>query len=351
MKFKRLTPIAVDIGDTRVSILQLALRGTERHVHAWASFARLSPDSGFEAEASRISGVLRRRGFVGTDLALCLPDSSTFGAVLELPPARSGAPLRAIAAAEIGRMFKQNPEMLELAMWEVPIPARQSGTTSCMVVACPHECTDPIFDAFARHELDLRTLEPRSASVARACAVIATPAPQDLQAVLSLGWKQTRFLAMTHSQVVLERAIEGADLETLHRVVAGTLGLDTDLAEIAVSDAVSGGRTLLTDPDAAREIRDLLLHFADKLSAEVLTATSYIGRRCGGRKLARVLLESAIPTAESLRDMIAERLPFDVRSTTLAELGLGGSLQREQAQRGELAACFGLCLSQEAGAC
>lgn len=344
----RYSLIGVESVGRTVRLLQLSERKGERAVQAWAVFPKSSEDAGLEAEAGRIAGVLRRRGFVGHDLAVGLSDEGVLSAVLDLPPLKSGAPVRTIAATEIGRMFKQSPADLELALWELPITARQAGAVSCMVVACPHASTAPVFDAFAEHDLNVRLMEPRSTALARAC-VGRTVKPGTLDAVLSLGWKQSRFVAMDTSAIVLERAIEGADLETLHRVVTGTIGLETEFAPLAIRDAMLGKRELLADPDACREVQEQVRHFGEKLSEELMTAISYITRRCGGKQVTRLMVVSEEDGTAEIATVIQERVAVDVRSVSLVEIGFAGLDSVSESARRALVGCAGLCLTRKEG--
>ncbi|MFO0860260.1 MAG: hypothetical protein U0570_06875 [Phycisphaerales bacterium] len=336
--------IAIDLHGAFVRMLQLARTGAEHHVHAWSVFPRLDSKSELASEIHRILGVIDRRGFNGRALAICLPDEHVLSAVLDLPPAKSGAPVQSIAGAEIGRMFKHAPDQLELACWELPAASRQAGAAASMVMACPHNVTDQCAQLFEAHDFDLRVVEPRAMSLARVCG-----SADEMQVLIALGWNQTRFYAVCSGAIVLERVIENADLQTLHRVVAGTIGLDTDLAATALKDALRAERELLTDPDAAREVQDQIRHFVELLTAESLTALSYLSRRFAGRKPARLLLACDGEEAPDLAREIGQKLALDARVCSIADYPITDLEPIDPASRRALAAAAGLCLGHGGG--
>ncbi len=349
MRRTRPGPIGVDVSGRLVRLLQLSGPPEDRHLHAWSVFPRLQIDSNLRTEAPRIAAALIRRGFAGRDLAVSLPDESVLSAVLDLPPLKSGAPVPMIAAAEMERMFKQSPSSLELALWELPTTARQAGAAACMVFACPHVVADPILDAFDAHDLDIRTLEPRSASIARACRTRSAP-DNSLDLVLSLGWKQSRILAVGAGIVVFERAIDSADLETLHRVVAGTIGVDTDFAPVAMRDALRAERTMLSDPDASREVQDQVRRFAETLAAEVLTTTAYLSRRFSSTRVARLLVLADGEESDDLAGLIGGRVSLESKILSLADLDISGTNAIESGAQRALPAAAGLCMTPDGGA-
>ncbi|MBX3380361.1 MAG: hypothetical protein KF805_09700 [Phycisphaeraceae bacterium] len=342
------TPVCIEINGRFVRMLQLRRFGSQFRVHAWSVFPRLDTKSDLSQEAARIAAVFDRRGFAGRDVAFCLPDDSVLSAVIDLPPLKSGAPIASIAAAEIGRMFKQPPDALELAHWELPMTARHGGAVASMVVACPHATAQPLIESFDQHDLRLKAIVPRATALIRAC-VNEADAPDSLEIVISVGWTQSRFYAVCSGLIVLDRVIENAGLETLHRVVAGTIGVDTELAAIALKDALRAERELLTDPDAAREVQEHIRHYAEAISSDALTALSYLARRFSGRKAARILVVCDGDEAPDLARELASRLSFESRVCSIGDLPFDGVETIDLASRRALLAVAGLCLNHQKG--
>lgn len=353
MKRIRYTPVGIEISGQFVRMLQLAQRSTQFRLHAWSVFPRLDSKSDIAQEAVRIASVFDRRGFAGREIAFCLPDESVLSAVIDLPPVKSGAPVASIAGAEIGRMFKHAPDALELTHWELPMTARQPGAVATMVVACPHVTAQPLIDAFESNDLRLRAIEPRCTALVRACAVSGGVGggggDDSIEIILSLGWTQSRFYAVCSGLIVLERVVENADLETLHRVVAGTIGVDTDLAAIALKDALRAERELLADPDAAREVQEHVRHYTETLTTEALTALSYLSRRFAGRKPSRLLVVCDGNEAPDLSKEVASRLTLEARVCGLGELSIEGLEDVEPSSRRALVAVAGVCLNHAGG--
>lgn len=349
MKRTSYTPAGIEISGRFIRMLQLAQSGSQFRVHAWSVFPRLDSKSDVAQEAARIASVFERRGFAGRDVAFCLPDESVLSAIIDLPPVKSGAPVASIAGVEIGRMFKQAPDALELSHWELPMTARQPGAVATMVVACPHTTAEPLIEAFDAHDLRLRVIEPRCTTLVRACSSDAASS-DSIEIILSLGWTQSRFYAVCSGVVVLERVIENADLETLHRVVAGTIGMDTELAPVALKDVLRAERELLADPDAAREVQEQVRHYTEALTTEALTALSYLARRFAGRKATRLMVVCDGDEAPDLAKEVASRLSLEARVCALGELAIEGIEAIDAPSRRALAAAAGLCLNHAGGA-
>ena len=348
MKRSRYTPVGIEISGRFVRMLQLAQAASQFRVHAWSVFPRLDSKSDVAQEAGRIASVFERRGFAGRDIAFCLPDESVLSAVIDLPPVKSGAPVASIAGVEIGRMFKQAPEAIELSHWELPMTVRQPGAVATMVVACPHTTAEPLIEAFDAHDLRLRVIEPRCTALVRACS--AGSAHDSIEIILSLGWTQSRFYAVCSGVVVLERAIENSDLQTLHRVVAGTIGMDTELAPLALKDVLRAERELLADPDAAREVQEQVRHYTEALTSEALTALSYLARRFAGRKASRLMVVCDGDEAPDLAKEVAARLSLEARVCALGELAIEGIDAIDAPSRRALVGAAGLCLNHAGGA-
>lgn len=342
------TPVGIEMSGGLIRMVQFARTGSAVRLHSWAVFPRLDTKSDISQEAGRIAAVFDRRGFAGRDVAFCLADESVLSAVLDLPPARSGAPVQAIAGTEIGRMFKHSPDELELALWELPTNSRQAGAVASMVVACPHSAANPILEAFERHELRVRSIEPRCTALVRAC-VREGERVDAIEIILSLGWTESRLYAVCSGVVVLDRAMENVDLETLHRVIAGTIGVDTELGSIAIKDALRGERELLTDPDATREIQEQIRHYCDSIASEAMTAVSYLSRRFSGRQSSGLLVVCDGDEATDIAKDLSSRLSMEARACSLNELNAEGIERIDAASRRALVTAAGLCLDPEGG--
>lgn len=130
--------IGLDLGSARLKAFQPAPRGATGPDAAPASLElpRLRvggpPDS---EEARRLAEVMQRRGFVGRRCVIAAPASVTRVTPLELPPAASGAPLAALARAELTRLTGADPGGggIELAYW--PVPRAPSGPSDGPVLA------------------------------------------------------------------------------------------------------------------------------------------------------------------------------------------------------------------------
>ncbi|MBY0112669.1 MAG: hypothetical protein K2Y21_07600 [Phycisphaerales bacterium] len=334
----RLGLIGVEISPQSVRLAQLRFEGAKASLHALAEFTRLAETSPLEAEAERIAGVLRRRGFVGVRLAVCLGPEQILSAEMELPPVSSGAPIEQLAAAEFARAFKQDAAALEVAVWEIPVPARQHGAATCMANACSHETSGAIVAAFDRVGLDVRRVEPREMALARACLPKLAGAGA-ITLLVSLRLRGSRLLAVHNNTVVLDRPLEGGDLRSVYEETASASGLDVNAAPIVLAHVLDGTHTLELDDATRNAVRASLDRFGSGLIEEIHTACGYVGRRFGGREVARMLVTADGPEAAPIADLLGAVTSLDTHACTIGDIAqIPPTLRLASSQGGFLAA-------------
>ncbi|MAE66187.1 MAG: hypothetical protein CMJ18_18105 [Phycisphaeraceae bacterium] len=224
------SPIGVDVGSRAIKAVQLAppSGGAAPAVAA----AAVIPRRRFEGmidddEARRLRDVLDRRGFRCGDVVIAVPHEHLMSDLLELPPRESGAPIRQIAAMELARTNRCDPNSFELALWDVP-GAGKSGTPSpAMAAACPHEQAEELLDRFASVGLRIRAIDVASCALARAAAcMLDADGPT---AMLDIGATGANFVLVLDGLVVYQRRLADVGLGRLHGALQEQFGLDDEL--------------------------------------------------------------------------------------------------------------------------
>lgn len=275
----RLSPIGLDVRSQAIHAAQLCADADGGwSLRAAASVPRLEPGTELSVrEAQRMMGVLERRGFEGGRFVVTPPDRGVLSALLELPPANSGAPIDQIAAIEVGRTLKRDPSTFEMAYWTVPSPPRGSEGVHAMAVACPHGASMELLNVLESVGAEVVAIDVRAWALARACGRSAWR----LTGVVELGWASGRLVLVHEGRVVYERVLEEWSLRTLFESMANVLEMDAgnvramlDATEFSEPspDRRSGG-----DPLTAA--RRCLKSAIETLAKEITVSFRYIAHR------------------------------------------------------------------------
>jgi len=275
----RLSPIGLDVRSQSIHAAQLC---TERDgvwsLRAAASVPRLEPGTELSVrEARRIMAVLDRRGFEGGQFVVTPPDRGVLSALLELPPANSGAPIDQIAAIEVGRTLKRDPSSFEMAYWIVPSPPRGSEGVHAMAVACPHGASTELLNVLDDVGAEVVAIDVRAWALARACGRSAWR----LAGVVELGWASGRLVLFQESRVVYERVLEEWSLRAVFDNMANVLETDAShvraMLESLELSKPHADRRSGSDPLTAA--RRCLKSAIEALAKEIGVSLRYIAHR------------------------------------------------------------------------
>ena len=235
-------------------------------------------------EVSLFASVLERHGFMGRRAAIAAPVGLTQGSVLDLPPAGSGAPVAAIAAAEMARLHKLAPGSFEVGLLAVAAPPRGASPTSAISLA--HDRAEALLSAFDEANLDVAAIEPASIALVRAARLDRVAGAG---CVIELGWRALRVVVSIPPQPgkpatpAYERTVEAGGLFGVHEAMCRQLELDEDVADFAIADL--GLRERFGDERdgwALRgEVRELFAAWLQRIGGDALAAIDYAQQRFG----------------------------------------------------------------------
>jgi Tfp pilus assembly PilM family ATPase len=262
---------------------------------------------------------------------------------MELPPRSSGAPLEVIARQELARASRCEAGALELAWWELPGGARAAEGTHVMAVGCRHADAEPLVAAALSAGLDVAALDAPPTALARACAPLASPAPE-LTAIVSLGWTAAQLIMLAGPTLVYERTLGDSGLRLLHTAVANQLGADDELTRFLVRTAgcaqPAEGEAAL---EQAGEARSLVAAHADGVASEVRTGMSYAVRRFDA-PLTRLVLAGGGAAVPGVPERLKERTGLDVRVARAGDLCPAAPGVAEEDLGPDMALALGLAL-------
>lgn len=264
--------IGIDLGARQVKLVQARPQADGWRLDAVASFPRRQPAPRLDdQEVQNLLGVLERQNFRGNQVVLAVPTETLMSSVLDLPVASETAPIDQIARMEIARLFKLEPNTIEVASWKLPAATRSANATRVMATACAHPQADELLRVFDAAGLDVVAMEAASCSIARSCEKPLANST-GLCGVLDLGWQSTQLVVLYQNTIIYERVIPNGGVVSLLKAISKQTGLDEPLVNhwithTAQTEPGPGGTAGVPDPSRwAAVVDDYTQSIADELS-------------------------------------------------------------------------------------
>ena len=265
--------IGLDIGSVAIKFVAMDSGGRVRSSGLIPRLAHGGEIS--REEAIRIRSVLTRRGLEGTRVAVGAPPTMATGAVLELPPRSSGAPIDDLARAEIARIMRAEAGSVETVSWEVPRVGRGGAGTTVMGVGCHTERATELVEALGEAGLTVESIEPECVAIARAAGAFCGARTG---VTVDLGASSGRVGVVVSGHVAMERDL--GELGVLDRVASAASGAGLSdgamrrvILESGADASGSGWRGVIDGlaseiaEDAVRAIKESVAYVHGKASA------------------------------------------------------------------------------------
>jgi len=339
-------PIGAEIGGRRLNAIQLGRVSGGFGVEAATSVKRSAWDTPLTAEeVARFAGVLERQGFRGRDVVLALPTPRLMSALLELPPADSGAPLDLLSRSELASAHQCDAAAVESAYWQLPPPARPREGTPVMAVGCLQEDAGALVDVFRDAGLNVLAIDVQAWAVSRACAPILS-SEAGLAAALNIEWGSASLVVILDEIVVYERVLADTGLSRLHGTLVDELDLDADVTDYVLHE-VGLQRDFDADEipaELARAARECVLAYIGALAPEVRVSLGYAAQEYGKGSVDRLVIVGEGASVPGLADQLSGE--FGVRARVIAPTQLADCPERLRptCDAPELTAAFGLSL-------
>lgn len=316
----RIGPIGVHLGGRWIAVAQVARAHKGDRLLTSAVIERPEPGEPVsQRDIARLEGVLDRRGFRGTRVALAAPEDLAFSSVLELPPRSSGAPIEQIARAEMARIHQVDADAFRMGSWDLPSSQRARQSTSVLAVGATHASMGTLVDLFEPLGFEIAFIEPRCCALGRACqAVLAEPT----EVIIDLGWNASRLLLTFNGVIAYERALAASGVARLDQTLRDHLETETRLLDHVLA-------TLLAEPSAARdrrspgrsgEVREFVREWALRIAREADGAAAYAERQFAAPLPTRILLTGPGTAIAGIDETIGELSGIPARSLAAGDL-------------------------------
>lgn len=156
--------VGVDIGARTLRAVALRQLGGSYELIAAAESVR-APNHPVptQLDVERLAQAIERQGYVVRDVVLGAPSDRLAGAIIELPPRSSGAPIETLAKAELSKTVQGE---LEAFVWDLP-PSRRARASEYLAIGLPHATAHELMAPFTKAGLDVVAIEPESSALQR----------------------------------------------------------------------------------------------------------------------------------------------------------------------------------------
>lgn len=289
---KSCSPIGIDFGHRYIKAVQLGGVPDKPVLTATASIERCEPGTTWTlADAQRLKAVLDRRGFEGREVVTAVPTAQCLTGVLSLPPVESGAPVREIAATEMAHMHRCEADAIEIALWDVPQPARAAEGRAVMAAGCRHDEAEVLVTHLEDAGLDVCALDIEGWALVRACGARALRSGQ-ATAILDLGWESANLVLVHGTTLIYKRLLSGAGLSSLAEPVQRTHRFELEVIDHLLVNVGLDDQTLNDGDDAqlAGHVRGSLESHFEQVAQELSLSLSYAAHQYPDAPVEQLLL-------------------------------------------------------------
>ncbi|MEM9413970.1 MAG: pilus assembly protein PilM [Planctomycetota bacterium] len=337
-------PIGLDIGSDTVKAAQLIRNGEGFSAHALASFARREPGAPLSArEAVGIADVLRRRGFVGSRVALSAPEESVVRGLLDLPLKSTEESRERIVRMEIARVHRLPADSFTCCWSQLPAPTYNTGQQQALCWALTHASIDPVLSSLDSAGLKVAAIEPMSAALSRSCAS-HIPDWTRISAIADLGASSVRVILLYQGRVVHERRLTEWSGAKIADALSEKWSAPRPVAQRAMQryGVERGGTAGVLASETAGTIAGVF----DEMIEQITLSFSFVSHQYPDAELGPLLLTGGVAGMPGLAGLLAQALQLEVVPVAPAAL-LSDCPQGDAASSSAAVAAVGLAMQEE----
>ena len=325
-----ISPIGVSMDGSFIQAAQLAWHHGQWFLSAAARVGHPSaPGDSPGLPIAELKDVLTRRGFTGRRLVVGLPPEALLTGVLDVPARGSGAPVDAIAQAELARMHQCDPRSLETANWDLPQAGRREAP-QVMAVACPHGTAETVLDPFENAGFDVLALDSQLHGLVRASQ--REMADDGITAILQLGWSAATLVLVADGRIVYHRTMADCGLDRQAKALADVLEMPTESIEAVFKAKTHHGGDLDADEGFYDTIRSVCESGWRQLLAELDAPFTYVRHQYSDAAFKRALLTGQGAAVCGVAPFFAQKLQLPVQPLRPTDIlnAIGGLAERAE---------------------
>jgi Tfp pilus assembly PilM family ATPase len=270
---------------------------------------------------TRITSVLSRQGFTGSEVIIAVPSGQQLATSVRLPPKESPAPVDQLALAQLAETARVSPDQLIATWWEGT--SGKDGERTGLAVGAKRKDLDAFLDSIEAGGLTPVAADVRGCALGRACSALLEPAPA-LTAIIDLGEVEALLVVMHLGRPVYERALSESGMGALSRALCAELEIEPELshyvlARIGLGPAPRAGEGVPVW-ELVEDAQEIIGEHVAALAKEVQVSLSYAAGSGGSDLTPRVLLTGGGAGMPALADKVASMLSAPVRVATLPDL-------------------------------
>lgn len=317
--------IGIDLGTTRIKAAQLVRTASGWQLVAGANYARTEGDGVLvPGEMDRFLGVLDRAGFSGDRVVVGVPRPMLRAAVVDAPPASSGAPIKKICAAEFARMYRMSPGSCQLHVREVPAAKARPGTSQMSVSGVSNDDAETVVKPFDSVGMLVEAIDLAAEARCRVSRPVCGSAPT-LAALLDIGWSGIGLSVFWEGRAVYHRWLSDGGMSKLVDSAKRSFSIDAAAAEAVV------GRVGILAPEGegfdgltTARVLGLGREYAEGLFHDILRSLAYVLDRYPGEVVERFFLTGGGAKLPGLAEYLEELAGMKFEVLTPGQCGVRG---------------------------
>ena len=313
------SPIGVSCDAHETRLAQYTIEGGRPVLSAAAIVpARWSSESEIPdpQEIRRLRDLCERRGFLGNSLAIEIPSSACAFHILELPPESSGAPIAALASAEVQRSGAHGDTTVQVGTWTDP---GSRFDTEHFAISAQTTRVEDAADSFERAGFQVERVMPSDMGLFRLAADHLIDQERSISGVLWIGWNCSHIVVSIGTTPIYTRRVTiGA------REVLGEDAQDREFVSWAVRDDIE-----YDDSDVLARLVTVMGTLASQLDS----ALAYVSQIHRSAPFGEVWCAGYFAARQTTLGMVTDRVEMHARTLEPETESIDGFYEQRHASR------------------
>lgn len=227
-------------------------------------------------ELQVLAASLYQRGFHSNKLAIGVPKETSSFHIIELPPAKSGAPVHQLALIEAQRSGAHTTNELQVGYWTHPPKDPPSKfAPPYYMVASETEALDEIVDRFEEANLIPISIEPIETALTRTALMHQECTEDSIHSIVEIGWDHSWAVITLGSVPVYTRKIATGTSRIRRQLID-----DHTMPVHAINTLLNpSGQSFDHESKVGRILSSLITPMLTEIANELDTALTYVSQQ------------------------------------------------------------------------